>query len=181
MPKTMTTIVIIVLALIIAGGVAYYFLIRKTEDPVEERPVVWESGVFYDPIIELDYPLYPGSKFVFDYSRPPLLARYYIAPAKEGEVAQFYKRELENFRETQNLFTSDSLHFTMSNDEMVKYGEEDRTSTEALERFGEGGLMTVEVGRAPHPFWSYSSFNLRRPGVTEETMIILWFFHPKEL
>ena len=175
----MTTIIIIVLALIMAGGVAYYFLIKEAEEPVEEVPE-WQSGVFYDPIIDMDVPLYSGSQFVLDYSRPPLLARYYIVPAKEGEVARFYKHELENFEVIQNQFIAQTLHFKMSDPEMMKYGEEDRSSAEAEEDFKDGALMTVEVGRAPFPFWNYSPFNTRAGG-QEETMVIFWYFHPKKI
>jgi len=181
MSKKIITIIIIALVLIIAGGVAYYFLTRKTEGPVEEETVVWDSGVSFSPNMEFDYPLYAGARFVFDYFRPPLLARYYIVPAKEGEIAQFYKRELEGFEITQDILVGGGLHFIMSNSEMMKYGEEDRTSTEAVERFDEGGLMTVEVGRAPQPFWDYVAFNTRKPGVTDETMVVFWFFHSKEI
>jgi hypothetical protein len=167
--KKMNILIIIITVLIIVAGILLYFLFSKNRFSLDESNV------------RIDAPVYPGSRMVFQYAKPPLYGNYYIAPAKEGEVANFYKNRLEStFEIKENKYLYNSLYFNMVNHEMLGYIQGSHEDfKKAHEKFGRGTLMSVEINQMPEPLWDYSLFNTRE-NREENTLFVLWFYYNSE-
>jgi hypothetical protein len=178
-------IILNILGMVIVGiGVLYFFAWRPQEKE-SEMQIERATGASYEANIDIEIPEYPGMSFVMEYRRGTLVAHYYIVKEKQDKLIDFYKNKLENFEILEDLNVGQTRHFYMSSKEMMYYDDEEQTTDELLrnsyEEFGkEGMLMTIEVGRAPFPFWDYTAFNPMRPGEElEETMLVFWFYSPK--